>query len=138
MAVKIAVAKENRPLERRVALVPVVAAKLKKLGAELSLGAGAGGAALIPDEAYAKAGVSVGGLNLDSDILMKVQPPSIEEAQRLREGSVLFSFVYAHREAELVKVLRDRKITCFAMELVPRITRAQAMDALSSDRKSVV
>jgi NAD(P) transhydrogenase subunit alpha len=64
--------------------------------------------------------------------VLKVQPPSIEEARQLREGSVLLSFVYAHREAELVKVLRDRKITCFAMELVPRITRAQAMDALSS------
>jgi NAD(P) transhydrogenase subunit alpha len=60
MAVKIGVPKENRPNERRVALVPTVAAKLKKLGAELALEAGAGGAALIPDEAYAKAGVSVG------------------------------------------------------------------------------
>jgi NAD(P) transhydrogenase subunit alpha len=132
MAVKIAVPKENRPNERRVALVPVVAAKLKKLGAELALEAGAGGAALIPDDAYAKAGVAVGAAQWSTDIVMKVQPPSIEEAKQLREGSVLFSFVYAHREAELVKVLRDRKITCFAMELVPRITRAQAMDALSS------
>jgi NAD(P) transhydrogenase subunit alpha len=64
--------------------------------------------------------------------VLKVQPPSLDEARALREGSVLFSFVYAHREAELVKLLRDRKITCFAMELVPRITRAQAADALSS------
>jgi len=132
MAVKIAVPRENRPNERRVALVPAVAAKLKKLGAELSLEAGAGGAALIPDDAYGKAGVAVGPAQWNADVVMKVQPPSIEEARQLREGSVLFSFVYAHREAELVKVLRDRKITCFAMELVPRITRAQAMDALSS------
>ncbi len=132
MAVKIAVPRENRPNERRVALVPTVAAKLKKLGAELSLEAGAGDAALIPDDAFAKAGVAVGPAQWSTDIVLKVQPPSIDEARRLREGSVLFSFVYAHREAELVKVLRDRKITCFAMELVPRITRAQAMDALSS------
>ncbi len=132
MAVKIAVPRENRPNERRVALVPSVVAKLKKLGAELQLEAGAGSAALIPDEAFAKAGVAVGGLTLDSDIVLKVQPPSLDEAKQLREGSVLFSFVYAHREVELVKVLRDRKITCFAMELVPRITRAQAADALSS------
>ena len=132
MAVQIAVPRENRPNERRVALVPAVVAKLRKLGVELHLEAGAGSAALIPDDAYAKAGVTVGPAQWSTDIVMKVQPPSIEEAQRLREGSVLFSFVYAHREPELVKVLRDRKITTFAMELVPRITRAQAMDALSS------
>src|SRR5262245_27469115 len=106
MAVNIAVPRENRPNERRVELVPTVAAKLKKLGAQLHLEAGAGGAALIPDDAFAKAGVTVGAQQFDSDIVMKVQPPSIEEAQQLREGSVLFSFVYAHREAELVKVLR--------------------------------
>jgi NAD(P) transhydrogenase subunit alpha len=132
MAVKVAVPRENRPNERRVALVPTVVAKLKKLGCELTLEAGAGGAALIPDEAFSKAGASVAGLTLDADVVLKVQPPSIDEAKQLREGSVLLCFVYAHREAELVKVLRDRKITCFAMELVPRITRAQAMDALSS------
>ncbi|HUS23903.1 MAG TPA: NAD(P) transhydrogenase subunit alpha [Candidatus Binatia bacterium] len=132
MAVKIAVPRENRPNERRVALVPAVAARLKKLGADLALEAGAGDAALIPDALYAKAGVAVGPRELSTDIVLKVQPPSLDEARALREGSVLLSFVYAHREAELVKVLRDRKITCFAMELVPRITRAQAMDALSS------
>ncbi len=132
MAVKIAVPRENRPNERRVALVPTVIAKLKKLGCELSLEAGAGDAALIPDEAFSKAGASVAALSLDADVVLKVQPPSIAEANQLREGSVLLCFVYAHREVELVKVLRDRKITCFAMELVPRITRAQAMDALSS------
>jgi NAD(P) transhydrogenase subunit alpha len=132
MAVKIAVPRENRPNERRVALVPSVVAKLKKLGTELRVEAGAGNAALIPDEAFTKAGAAVAGPTLDSDIVLKVQPPSVDEARQLREGSVLLSFVYAHREVELVKVLRDRKITCFAMELVPRITRAQSMDALSS------
>jgi NAD(P) transhydrogenase subunit alpha len=132
MAVTIAVPRENRPNERRVALVPGVVPKLKKLGVELHLEAGAGSAALIPDDAFAKAGVGIGPLRFDSDIVLKVQPPSLDEARQLREGGVLFSFVYAHREVELVKVLRDRKITCFAMELVPRITRAQAMDALSS------
>jgi len=132
MAVNIAVPKENRPNERRVALVPAVAAKLKKLGTELRLEAGAGSAAMIPDALYAKAGVAVGAPDWSADIVLKVQPPSPDEARQLREGSVLLSFVYAHREPELVKLLRDRKITCFAMELVPRITRAQAMDALSS------
>jgi NAD(P) transhydrogenase subunit alpha len=112
--------------------VPSVVARLKKLGVELRLESGAGAAALIPDEAYARAGVAVGAAGLDADIVLKVQPPSLDEARQLREGSILFSFVYAHREAELVKLLRDRKVTCFAMELVPRITRAQAADALSS------
>lgn len=132
MAVTIAVPRENRPNERRVALVPGVVAKLKKLGTELHLESGAGEAALIPDAAYAKAGVSVGPRTLAADIVLKVQPPSLDEARALRDGSVLFSFVYAHREAELVKLLRDKNITSFAMELVPRITRAQAADALSS------
>lgn len=133
MPVKIAVPKETRPNESRVALVPSVVAKLKKLGVELALEAGAGDAALIPDSAYADAGVSVGPFEPGAaDIVMKVQPPSLEDVDRMKEGSVLLSFIYAHREAELVKKLRDRKITCFAMELVPRITRAQAMDALSS------
>ena len=132
MTVKTAVAKENRPNERRVALVPGVVAKLKKLGLDLHLETGAGDAALIPDSVYAKAGVAVGPFDATADIVLKVQPPSLDEAKQLREGAVLFSFIYAHREAELVKLLRDRKITCFAMELVPRITRAQAMDALSS------
>src|ERR1700741_2858404 len=110
MAVSIGVPRENRPNERRVALVPGVVAKLKKLGTDLHLEAGAGQAALIPDAAYAKAGVSVGPRKLDTDIVLKVQPPSIDEARALRDGSVLFSFVYAHREPELVKLLRDKKI----------------------------
>src|SRR5262245_56901083 len=113
MAVTIAIPRENRPLERRVALVPAVAAKLAKLGAELRLEAGAGDAALIPDALYAKAGVAIGAHSLDADVVLKAQPPSLDEARALREGSVLFSFVYAHREAELVKLLRDRKIPCF-------------------------
>jgi H+-translocating NAD(P) transhydrogenase subunit alpha len=133
MAVKIAVPKESRPNERRVALVPVVAAKLQKLGAELHLEAGAGDAALIPDAAYIKAAVTVGASAVSSaDVVLRVQPPTAAEAAQLREGSVLVSFVYAHREPELVRLLCQRRITCFAMELVPRITRAQAMDALSS------
>ncbi len=131
MTVRIAVPKETAPREKRVALVPNVVPKLKKLGIELALEAGAGSAAMIPDEAYIKAGVTVGA-KTSADIVMKVQPPTLDEARALPEGSVLFSFVYAHREIELVKLLRDRRITCFAMELVPRITRAQAMDALSS------
>ncbi|MCI0750199.1 MAG: NAD(P)(+) transhydrogenase (Re/Si-specific) subunit alpha, partial [Nevskiales bacterium] len=133
MTVTVAVPRETRPHERRVALVPITVAKLKKLGVTLHLESGAGQAAFVPDELYTRSGAVVGPSVVSSaDIVLKVQSPSIEEARQLREGAVLFSFVYAHREPELVKILRDRRITCFAMELVPRITRAQAMDALSS------
>lgn len=133
MPVSITVPKETRPNEQRVALVPSVVQKLQKLGVEISLETGAGDAALIPDASYSAAGVHVGQVDLAaSDIVMRVQPPSLAEVAQMKEGSILMSFIYAHREVELVKALRDGRITCFAMELVPRITRAQAMDALSS------
>lgn len=133
MAVKITALKESRPNERRVALVPSVSARLQKLGTELSVATGAGDAARIPDTAYAEAGTAVGDTALaDADIVLAVQPLSPEQVAELREGSIVLSHVHAHKEIETVKALRDRNITCFAMELVPRITRAQAMDALSS------
>lgn len=134
MTVSIAIPKETAANEKRVALVPAVAAKLQKLGIELTLEAGAGLAARIPDEAYSAAGVNIveGDVLGKAQVIFKVQPPTLEEVARIPEGTVLFCFVYAHREPEVVKALRDRNISCFAMELVPRISRAQAMDALSS------
>ncbi len=134
MAVKIAVLKETRPNERRVAMVPAVADKLAKLGAEIHMQSGAGDAVKLPDSAFKNVTFAANpqGLVSDADIVLAVQPPTAEVVGAMKEGSILLSFVYAHKEAELTKQLRDRKITCFAMELVPRITRAQAMDALSS------
>ncbi|HXG29539.1 MAG TPA: NAD(P) transhydrogenase subunit alpha [Nevskiales bacterium] len=134
MAITIAVPKETRPGEKRVAMVPAVAQKLSKLGGTLKVQRGAGEATRIPDTAWKDVALVDDSAQLLSgaDIVLKVQPPSLDEARQLKEGAVLFSFVYAHREPELVKLLRDRRITCFAMELVPRTTRAQAMDALSS------
>ncbi|ULQ48080.1 NAD(P) transhydrogenase subunit alpha [Flagellatimonas centrodinii] len=134
MAFNIAVLKETRANERRVALVPVVADKLTKLGAKLALQSGAGDAVKLPDSAFKNVHCAANpqGLVSDADIVLAVQPPSVEAVEAMKEGSVLISFIYAHKEIELVKKLRDKKITCFAMELVPRITRAQAMDALSS------
>lgn len=134
MPVKIAVLKETRPNERRVALVPAVADKLGKLGAEVSMQEGAGLAVRVPDAAYKNVHIIANpqGMVSDADIVLAVNPPAPEIIDAMKEGAVLLSFVYAHKEVELVKKLRDRKITCFAMELVPRITRAQAMDALSS------
>lgn len=134
MPVKLAVLKETRAFEKRVALVPIVADKLAKLGISVSLQAGAGDAVKLPDAAFK--GVhpiaNPQGMVGDADIVCCVQPPSIEVVDAMKEGSILISFIYAHKEIELTKKLRDKKITCFAMELVPRISRAQAMDALSS------
>jgi len=134
MPVKIAVLKETRPNERRVAMVPAVADKLVKLGGEIHIQSGAGNAVKLPDGAFKTATFAANpqGLVSDADIVVSVQPPSLEVVSAMKEGAILISFVYAHKEAELTKLLRDRKITSFAMELVPRITRAQAMDALSS------
>lgn len=134
MAVKIAVLKESAAREKRVAMVPAVADKLVKLGAEVRIETGAGLASKLADAAFKSASFAANpqGLVSDADVLLSVQPPSIETVNAMKEGSVLLSFIYAHKEPELVKALRDKKITCFAMELVPRITRAQAMDALSS------
>ena len=134
MAVKIAVLKETAPREKRVAMVPAVADKLAKLGAEIQMQTGAGLASKLADSAYKSASFAANpqGIVTDADILLSVQPPGIETIRAMKEGAVLLSFIYAHKEPELVTKLRDRKITCFAMELVPRITRAQAMDALSS------
>ena len=134
MAFNIAVLKETRANERRVALVPVVADKLTKLGAKLAMQSGSGDAVKLPDSAYKNVHFAANpqGLVSDADIVLSVQPPSLEAVDAMKEGSVLISFIYAHKEIELVKKLAEKKITCFAMELVPRITRAQAMDALSS------
>lgn len=134
MAVKVAVLKETRANEKRVALVPVVADKLIKLGCEISMQSGAGEAVRLADAAYKNVTLIANpqGMVSDADIVLSVNPPSPEVIDAMKEGSILISFVYAHKEAELVRKLRDRKITCLAMELVPRITRAQAMDALSS------
>jgi proton-translocating NAD(P)+ transhydrogenase subunit alpha len=134
MPVKIAVLKETRPHERRVALVPAVADKLAKLGAQLHLQAGAGTAVKLADEAYRNVQLHSDPLEMvrDADIVLSVQPPDLAIVSAMQAGTILICFVYAHKEPELTRLLRDRKITCFAMELVPRITRAQAMDALSS------
>ena len=134
MAVKIAVLKETRANEKRVAMVPAVADKLTKLGAEISMQSGAGLNVKLADAAYKNINFVANpqGLVSDADIVLSVQPPSADVVNAMKDGSILMSFVYAHKEPDLVRLMRDKKITCFAMELVPRITRAQAMDALSS------
>ncbi len=136
MAINIAVPKEEAPGERRVALVPEVAGKLVKQGHAVTVEKGAGVGAHYLDEAYEKAGARLSAKRSEllggTQIALKVQPPSEDEIDALPEGAVLIGFMHPHRHPELVAKMRDKKLTVFAMELVPRITRAQAMDALSS------
>jgi len=132
--VKLGVPKEIRPGERRVALVPAELARLA--GVQVVVETGAGDAALYSDAEYQAAGATVVGtaseLFAASDLVAKVQPPTLEEAEMLSEGSVLVSFLAPTACLDLVRRLAGRRITAFSFELVPRISRAQAMDALSS------
>jgi NAD(P) transhydrogenase subunit alpha len=134
MYVNVAVLSETRPHERRVALVPAVVPKLVKLGARLHMQSGAGAAIDLDDAAFEDVVFIADRSELvkDADVVLCVQPPALDVVDAMKPGSILVCFVYAHNEPALVKRLMDRKITCFAMERVPRITRAQAMDALSS------
>jgi NAD(P) transhydrogenase subunit alpha len=134
MYVNVAVLKETQPHERRVALVPSVVPKLIKLGAKLHMQEGAGNAIKLTDDAFKDVVFMEDRTELvsDADIVLAVQPPALDVINQMKKGAVLISFIYANREPALVQLLLDKKITCFAMERVPRISRAQAMDALSS------
>ncbi len=133
------VPKETRPGETRVAASPETTRRFAKAKLELCVEAGAGLAAGFPDEAYRAAGARLvgpealaGAQGWASELVLKVQPPSAAEAARLKRGAILVSFLQPHAALELVSSLRQGQVTAFAMELVPRISRAQAMDALSS------
>jgi NAD(P) transhydrogenase subunit alpha len=134
MYVNVAVLKETAPHERRVALVPSVTAGLVKLGAKLHMQTGAGDASSFPDESYKDVAFIADRATLlaDADVVLAVQPPALDVIDAMKEGAILICFVYAEQEHPLVKRMLDKKITCFAMERIPRITRAQSMDALSS------
>jgi NAD(P) transhydrogenase subunit alpha len=134
MPVTIGVLKETVPGENRVAVVPEVATRLAALGARLLIERGAGAAARFPDALYKDVAFadSAGAVLEAADILLAVQPLDAAVAGRLKPGSTLIGFIAPHAQGALVRALRDRRVTSFAMELVPRISRAQSMDALSS------
>ena len=134
MYVNVAVLKETQPHERRVALVPSIVAKLVKLGAKLHMQAGAADAIKLGDAAFNGVEVMANRHELvaDADVVLAVQPPSLDVVEAMKSGAILICFVYADNEKALVQLLLEKKITCFAMERIPRISRAQAMDALSS------
>ncbi len=146
---RIAIPTEVRPGERRVAATPETVARLKKLGFEVSVQSGAGEGASFRDEKYQEAGASivtdVAELWAAADVVLKVQPPDQlpdgdayrsaagkHEADLLRDGATLISFIWPGKNTELIERLATRKVTVIAMDQVPRITRAQKMDALSS------
>jgi NAD(P) transhydrogenase subunit alpha len=134
MSIVLGVPKEIEQGERRVALVPTVATRFVKLGVEVLLETGAGAGSHQPDASYKDVKVvpDAASLYAQADVILKVQPPTVAEIDQMREGTVLVGMLQPHRYPERVAALRDRKITSFAMELVPRISRAQSMDILSS------
>ena len=133
---KVAIPKETAQDERRVALVPDTATKLVAAGLEVSVEEGAGSSAFVPDAAYEAAGVKVvkgaTALLKDADVVLKVQAPSTDEVELLQKGAVLISFLQPATQGDIVTALAKRGVTAFSLELVPRISRAQSMDALSS------
>jgi len=132
----IAVVKETAAGELRVATVPEVVQKLVKSGHQVRIEQGAGTGAFYPDELYTGAGATVAAgraeLLKGADIVLCVQPPTVADVGQIPEGSVLVGFMNPSGNIDAIRAMRDRKITSFALELVPRISRAQSMDALSS------
>ncbi len=128
------VPRETQPGEARVALVPEVVTKLVGLGHRVIMERGAGVSAQFPDSAYQNVEFvdSAADVYSKADVLLKVQPLTPTEAAMVREGAVHAGFMQAHNHLPAVQVLKGRNVTSFAMELVPRISRAQSMDALSS------
>ncbi len=139
---RIAVPKEIVPRETRVALVPETVARLVKSGLEVAVEANAGTAAMFLDDAYRQAGATLGAdtreLYAGADIVLKVREPVMNdsldahEADLLREGATLIAFLGRDAQSEAAKKLAARRVTAFSMEMIPRISRAQKMDALSS------
>ncbi len=135
MGVQVAVPRETSAGEKRVAMTPRVGERLVKLGAALLVESGAGAESGIPDSDYARVATVVkdqGQLFGQADVVVSVQVPGVAQIRLMREGAILACLVYAHQRPEEARLLCDRNITTFAMELVPRISRAQSLDVLSS------
>jgi NAD(P) transhydrogenase subunit alpha len=131
---RIGVPRETAPRERRVALMPAAVSRFVKSGVEVLVEQGAGASAFVPDAPYTEAGAALVAAPgaFDADLVLKVQRPSDEEVARLRAGSALVSLLQPAASAELLALLAAKHVTAFAMELVPRTTKAQSMDVLSS------
>lgn len=129
----VGVPRETAAEERRVALVPDLVAKLAKAGLEVLIQPGAGSSAGFADAIYQKLGARLEeDLFPQADVLLKVQPPTEEEIGQLKEEAIVIGFLQPYANLAGIQVLAERGVTAFAMELMPRITRAQPMDALSA------
>jgi len=129
---KVGVPRETTAGERRVALVPETVKRLTGSGFEVIIERGAGKSASFPDPDYEQAGATLVDDAYTGEAVAKVQPPASAEADRLRSGQVLIGFLQPLTDREGIERLGERGVVAFAMESIPRITRAQAMDALSS------
>ncbi len=136
MAVAIAVTRERRDGETRCAVTPDTVRKLIAMGAAVTVEAGTGAGSSIPDDDYAAAGATVAkdtkAVLSGADIVLKVRGPTAQETSALKPGAIVVALLDAYRDKETVTALAQASATAFAMELVPRISRAQVMDALSS------
>jgi len=134
--VKVGTPKETAPDERRVALVPDTVSRLAAAALEVKVESGAGSEAFITDQAYEQAGAKIvkgpAALIGDADAVLKVQAPSEAEIALFKKGAVLISFLQPATQGDIVRALAAQGVTAFSLELVPRISRAQSMDALSS------
>jgi len=130
---RIAVARETEPVEDRVAATPDTVKKMKGLGAEVAVEPGAGTASGIPDADFSAAGATVAAGALEgADVVLKVRRPTASELARYKKGALVIALMDPYGEDAAIKAMADAGVTAFAMELIPRITRAQAMDVLSS------
>ncbi len=132
---RIGVPKETAPDEHRVALVPEVVGKLKQKGLEILVQSEAGAGALLPDDSFRQAGASISPSDSEvwaSDVVVTIAPPGREQIGKLGSGSVLIGFLAPLSSPQTTRALVDAHATALAMEAIPRISRAQSMDALSS------
>ena len=134
MPIRLAVPNEIVPGERRIALEPGVAKRLIDMGVEVCMEKGAALSAHFPDSAFE--GVKIidtpQELYKDADLIFKVQPPTMEELDMIKDGATIIGFMQPHKNKDITTKMCEKQLVSLAMELVPRITRAQSMDALSS------
>jgi H+-translocating NAD(P) transhydrogenase subunit alpha len=131
---KIGVLKETKEFEKRVALSPDVVKLLKKKEFEVVIQSGAGEASYFSDSDYTQAGAEVAPLDqvFEADVILKVNIPSVDEIAKMKPRSACISYMYAYQHPEIIEALNSKSIDSFSMDAVPRISRAQKMDALSS------
>ncbi len=134
MPTRLVIPNEIAPGERRIALSPDVAKKLIATGVSIAMQQGAALSSYFKDEDFVDVNLVADAVTLykDADLIFKVMPPTLDELNKMKDGCTVVGFMIPSKNADMMKVMCEKKITSLAMELVPRITRAQSMDALSS------